>query len=184
MEITMQCICGEYGVRAAEERRLRVFERLGVARMNDLLTAVVFSLAFDFGCTAGILADQWFGVSVRSSLDTEGIFVPCDAVSDGLLAAWENLAGRYPERVTTNPARSSGSVTIARVVSGVLIAQYGAVERAHREHRRAAHKDDNDCPPCVDCEVGMTLRSIAMASLGIAWGERVLDPAIEKAFDD
>lgn len=181
----MVCICDEPGLQAAEERRLRVFARLGLVQMEDLVTAVLLSLAFDFECSgAGVYADMWFGVSVSTKLAPEdGLFVQCDDVADGLLVLWERLAQLAPERVTSNPVAKPEQLEVAKRVSEVLMRNYREVEHTYREHRKAAHSGGNDCPPCVDCEVGMSLRAHAMHTLERAWGGRVLDAVVEEAWD-
>lgn len=183
MELEMQCTCGEDGVRAAEERRHRVFARLGVRHMDELVESVLASLALDFACfDVQVLADMWFGVEVVTKLDPQCLWVPCDDPADGFLAIWEELAGRHPERVSQDPAHSDGRIRVATRISEVLLRQYLEAEHAYGTHRKAAHRDDNDCPPCEDCDVHRALRARALVSLEHEWGSRVLDPAAEKAW--
>jgi hypothetical protein len=110
------------------------------------------------------------------------VWTECDHPADGVLQIWEAMADEHPERVTVNPSPGAFSAPIAERVSASLLARYVELERAYRAHRVAAHKDENDCPPCEDCEVGMDLFVLAKILLEYAWGYRVLDASIEAAY--
>ena len=178
--IPMICTCGLDGNREAEDARRDIYRRLRPEQMNDLLTAVLISLAFDFGCTDyDIAADMWFGVYL---VTPDGpISVECDNPHDGFFAAWLHLADKYPERLTTGPTKN---LNVALRISDALFKNYEDAERAYRTHREAAHKDDNDCPPCEDCHVLMMLSILTSNAMEDAWGPRVLDAAIDRAFGD
>lgn len=181
MSDDMICNCDEEGIRDAEARRLRVFQRLGCHHPYDLVPTVLASLALSFGCDdAWVDVDQWFGFGVTTPLCGHAVWTACDSVVDGLLAVWERLAAAHPDRVVGN-ATPPGDILAESVrrVQASLIARYAEVEGAYRAHRAAAHRDDNDCPPCVECEVGMSLRAHAMWSLDRLWGDSALDAAIE-----
>jgi len=178
--LPMVCTCRVDGVREAEERRLRIFRRMGLKVMEDLTTAIVLSLAFDFQADADVGADMWFGVYVSSPVG--GVSVECDAVEDGLAAAWEHLANRDPQRVSVCEG-GSGHIRIVERLSAGVFAWYEVADRAYREHRAASHRDDNDCLPCEDCSVLLGLSIRAKIVLADVWGARVLDPAVQKAFD-
>ncbi len=188
MELEMVCVCDSDGVREAEARRLGIFRRMGLGDMEDLTTAIILSLAFDFQADAEVYADQWFGVSVETPILEGGVFVACDWPSDGLTAIWEHLAEKFPDRVSVHhetraPRGMRGMpVPVTERISKALFAQYESAEGAYREHRASAHKDGNDCPPCEDCDVLMTLAGKAGNVLNESWGSRALDPAIDKAF--
>lgn len=180
-ELGMICTCDPEGVRETEARRLRLYERLGVRREEDLTETVLLSLAFDFQADADIGADMWFGVCVTSPLGD--VCVECDDVADGFLAAWEHLADKYPERVTRGAGGSEGGLRVVRRISAGLLAIYEREEETYRAHRKAAHKDDNDCPPCEDCSVGRQLAVKTKIALEDAWGRKTLDPAVDKSFE-
>lgn len=177
-DLGMLCTCEAEGVREAEERRLRVYQRLGVVHMERLTEAVLLSLAFDFQANADIGADMWFGVYVESPFGN--VSVECDDPADGFLAAWEALADKHP--FTRGPGTEVDFQIISRI-SAEILAWCEKVDGEHEAHRKAAHKDDNDCPPCVDCSVGRGLRATAHVTLKNAWGRETLDPAVEKSFE-
>ena len=177
MKLDMICVCREEGVCVAENRRLRVQELLQ-CDYRDLIETVIMSLAFDFRCDANIAADMWFGVGVHTDLLTESIWVECDRPYDGLVAAWEVLAEKFPTLVT----RGSKTSRIVVRVSESLLSNYVAAERKYRAHRESSHRDDNDCPPCEDCDVLIHLSIIAQQTLDDVWGAPVLDKAVERAF--
>lgn len=184
MELDMVCVCKADGVREAESRRLRIFHRMGLDEMSELTGAIVLSLAFDFQAQADVYADQWFGVDVSTPLLEDGVYVQCDWPYDGLASIWEHLAEKFPERVTVNPTPRASHVRVAERISAALLAQYEQAEALYREHRKAAHNGDNDCPPCEDCSVGSALSITAAHALDESWGTRVLDIVIDKAFED
>ena len=183
-ELEMVCVCGIDGVRGVEARRLRIFRRLGLDDMGDLTTAIIFSLAFDFGADVEIGADMWFGVSVTSPLVEDGIYIQCDWPGDGLAAIWEHLVEKFPEVATAKSVETLSHVRVTERVSAALLSHYESVEAAYRAHREAAHAGPNDCPPCEDCAVGLSLKVAAHQTLDRVWGAGELDPAIEKAFEE
>lgn len=178
----MICTCRADGVREAEARRLRIFHRMKLDDMGDLTKAIVLSLAFDFQVTsADIGADMWFGVSLDTPLVEKGLYIECDWPTDGLAALWEELAEKFPERVSVNPSPRAMSVRVMERISSALLTNYLLAEALYRGHREAAHKDDNDCPPCEDCGVFMSLSITAHHVLDETWGARDLEQAVEKA---
>lgn len=181
----MICTCQAEGVREVEARRLRIFRRMGLDDMGDLTTAIILSLAFDFQATAEIAADMWFGVSLDVPLLGVGPYIECDWPGDGFAALWEQLAEQFPERVSVKPAGATlGScIRVTERISAWLLANYVHAETSYRSHREAAHKDDNDCPPCEDCSVFMSLSITAHHTLDEAWGSRDLEKALKKAFE-
>lgn len=177
----MICTCDADGVRAVEASRIRIFKRMGLADMRDLATAIVLSLAWDFGAEAWIGADMWFGVALATPLVPDGLSIECDWPWDGLAALWEQLAERCPERVTVRE-QSAVEARVAERISAAMLAQYEAAYAVYDAHREAAHDGPNDCPPCEDCSVLMTLYINARHSLAEAWGSRDLEDAMEQAF--
>jgi hypothetical protein len=180
----MICTCRADGVREVETRRLRIFHRMGLEDMGDLTTAIILSLAFDFQADGEICADMWFGVSLSSPILEKGLFIQCDWPGDGLAALWEQLAEKFPERVSVKSETSPMHVRVMERISAALLSNYESAEGAYREHRAAAHKDDNDCPPCEDCSVARSLSATAHWTLDEAWGARALEKAVEKAFGE
>lgn len=194
----MICTCSAEGVYEVEQRRLRIFKRMNLDDMGDLTTAIILSLAFDFQADASIAADMWFGVSLRSPLLADERFaelgyvyqgqrylnIECDWPGDGLAWLWEQLAEKYPERVSVRQGTPERNVRIMTRISSGLFSNYDSAWTLYRGHRVQAHKDDNDCPPCEDCDVYRSLFVTAHHTLDEAWGGRDLDKAIEKAFEE
>jgi len=176
MDLEMVCTCGLDGVREAEERRLRIAERMQLPRMSDLATALVLSLAFDFGCDAWLYADMWFGLSLETSLVPEGVYVECDHPIDGLAAAWEALAERFPERVSLGP----GLDPETRKRSAELLAACVAADAPYREHRKTVHEGKDGW--CDDCSRIHHPYVEAHIALNEAWGSKTLEPAVNAAF--
>lgn len=131
---------------------------------------------------AEIYADQWFGVSIKTPLVEKDLYIECDDPMDGLAALWEELAEKFPERVSVNQGTSAMGVRVMERISKGLLLNYEIAEADYRSHRAAAHKDDNDCPPCEDCSVLMSLSITAHRVLEEAWGSRDIEKAVEKAF--
>lgn len=180
MNIEMVCTCKIDGVREVEARRLRIFQRMCLAQMADLATAIVLSLAFDFGCDAYLAADHWFGLSIETLLVPDGIHVDCDHPADGLAAVWEALADKFPERVTV---RTTGPITLLQNVartSNAMLATYESAKMKGDEHY-ATH--DNDYKSgCDECRANMDAYVGAHVLLDKAWGSNFLDPAIDAAY--
>lgn len=178
MNLEMVCTCGVKFVAKAEERRVRVAERMQLPRMSNLATALVLSLAFDFGCDAWLMADVWFGLSLETSLVPEGVYIECDHPLDGLAAAWEALVERFPERVSVGP----GLDPEARKRSAELLAACFAADVPYREHRKAAHEGKDGW--CDNCSRIHHLYVEARVALDEAWGSETLGLAVKDAFGD
>lgn len=178
--LEMVCTCDADGFREAEARRIRIYRRMGLLDMGDLTTAIILSLAFDFGADADIGADMWFGVSVVTPVGD--VYVECDAIEDGLAAAWEHLAEAHPQRVSVCD-RARRELRVAERMSAGMLAWYEGAETAYRAHRAAAHRDNNDCPPCEDCSVLLGLSITAKLTLQESWGAEVVERAAAKAFE-
>lgn len=179
----MICTCGAEGVREVEARRLRILHRMGLDDMSDLMEAIVLSLGFDFQAEALIEADQWFGVSISTPLVEKGLYIECDDPADGLAALWEELAEKFPERVSVKQNTSDAGVRVTERLSKALLLNYEIAEMDYRSHRTAAHKDDNYYPRCEDCSVFMALSITAHIVLGERWGSRTVEKAVEKSFE-
>lgn len=185
----MICTCDAEGTRGVEARRLRIFKRMGLDDMRDLTTAIILSLAFDFEADASIAADMWFGVYLDTPLikDTpsaaRGLSIECDWPHDGLAYLWEQLAEKFPERVSVNPNPKTLALRVSERVSSALLRHYEEHDAKYRDHRALTHNGPNDCPPCEDCDVLLTLKVVAHHALDEMWGSDALDRAIEKAWD-
>jgi hypothetical protein len=179
----MICTCNVDGMREVEERRLRISQRMGLSSGRDLTSAIIFSLAFDFGADGWLDADMWYGVGLKTPL-MEGLYIECDHPGDGLAALWEELAEKFPERVSVEPNMKDRHIRITDRISAWLFANYVHVDDVYRAHRVSTHKDNNDCPPCEDCDVFRSLISMTRAALEGAWGLDVLDKAIDKAYSE
>lgn len=178
MNLEMVCTCKLSGVRKAEDRRVRIAERMQLPRMSDLATAIVLSLAFDFGCDAWILADVWFGVSVETALVPDGISVECDHPIDGLAATWERLAEFFPHCVSVGP----GLDPSARECSAELLAACFATDVPYQDHRRTVHEGKDGW--CDDCSRIHNPYVDAHVVLDEAWGSNSLEPAIGAAYGE
>lgn len=180
MNLEMVCTCSIDGVREVEARRLRIFQRMALASMSDLATAIVMSLAFDFGCDAYLSADHWFGLSIETPLVTEDVYIECDHPADGLAAVWEVLADKFPERVTV---RTSGPITLTQDVgrtSNALFAVYEAAKTKATKHY-ATHGGDYKMG-CDECDANMNAYVDAHSVLDSAWGSDSLNQAIKEAY--
>ena len=169
----MICTCELDGMREVETRRLDVMRRLGVPRMENLTSAVIFSLAFDFRADADIAADMWFGTGIETPLVPAGLFVQCDWPEDGLAYLWTVLADAFPEVVTKGPATEEDFAVAARASADLL-----AAKAAHR----ATHSDSRST--CGECDVCTDAWVARLHSVREAWGSAVLDKAIDIAFGD
>lgn len=177
----MVCTCDEDGVREVEERRLRIYRRMGLRHSYDLAEAIVLSLAFDFGCEAVVDVDQWFGISFHAPLLGEG-FQACDDPFDGFAAIWEACAEKDPERVTSAGLASDLHASAAERVSATLFVRYLRDERAYRDHRTGAHEGPNDCPPCEECEALLAIMISSSHAMSAYWGRSRLDACVDDAF--
>lgn len=180
----MVCTCEVEGVRSVEARRLHIFQLMGLDDMGDLTTAIILSLAFDFQADARIDADMWFGVWLTTPLLEKDLSIDCDWPMDGLAALWEELAEKFPERVSVKPNTSPAKVRVMERISASLLANYEGAEAIYRHHRVMSHKGDDDCPPCEDCAVFQSLSITAHRALDEAWGSEALDRAVEKALEE
>lgn len=181
MQLPMVCTCSAEGVREVEERRLRIYRRMGLRHPSDLAEAIVLSLAFDFQCEADVDADMWFGISFHAPLLGDG-FQTCDDPFDGFATIWEMCADKEPSRVTNAGRASAIHVGAAARVSETLLARYLHDEKTYRDHRAAAHEGPNDCPPCETCEVLLTLSVSSQHAMSTYWGSRSLDACVDAAF--
>jgi hypothetical protein len=180
MNIEMICTCQLSGIREVEDRRLRIFRRMNLANMADLATAIVLSLALDFGADAWISADMWFGVSVETPLVPDGVGIECDHPADGLAAIWERLAERFPERVSFSPNANEIGQHVAHRVSAATLAPCANIDvKKHWHHATHGNKYVHEC---ADCRVFMDLAVNAHVALDQAWGSEDLEPAIAEAF--
>ena len=175
----MACSCGIDGLRQTEARRLRIYRRIGFGPMLDLTQAIIMSLAFDFQAEVNVGADMWFGVWLRSPYGD--VDVQCDWIEDGLAAAWEYLADRHPELVSVRKDWRGDPSIVERFSAGAL-KLYEDVENDYKAHRTAAHVDDNDCPPCEDCDILRDLQVTVSKTLQDLWGAEVMLKEMEKVY--
>lgn len=175
MNLDMVCTCDVELVAGAEQRRLRVAKRMRLPRMSDLATAVVFSLAFDFGCDVHLSGNMWFGLSLETTLVPDRIYVECDHPLDGLLASWEALAELFPERVSVGSRLDPNALKRATV----LLAECVAADAPYREHRRVAHESKDGW--CDECSRLQDPYVAAHVALDEAWGSGTLEAAVEAA---
>lgn len=182
MQLEMKCTCHISGIQEAEERRERIFLRMGLSSTEDLTTAIVLSLAFDFQADAEIDADQWFGISLTSPLLDESIWVECDWPLDGLAACWEVLAERFPERATSAVVVDQDQRQAAQATVKGLLKAFAQADGAYRQHRDQEHPNPADdwCPTCR--ELGAVSIDTHTA-LDEAWGSDSLNPAIDAIFN-
>jgi hypothetical protein len=179
MSLEMVCTCSLSGICSVEDRRLRIFRRMNLANMADLATAIVLSLAFDFGSDAWISADMWFGVSLDTPLDPDGVYIECDHPADGLAAIWEYLAERFTERVSVNGGACDPN---AEQRSAELFAQCIATDAPYQEHRATVHEGkDGWCDECTRIHHPYVEAHVAIDN---AWGADTLDKAVDAAFGE
>lgn len=173
----MICTCRIDGFLPTEERRLRIFNRMRLDDKEDLTTAIVLSLAFDFKAEVDLLADQWFGLSLDTPLLEDGLYIECDDPEDGLAYMWEHLAEKFPERVSVRGDRKSNSEGVAALVSAALVEQLKSAEAHWRGMGRIGDERQPDT-----YYAGLELLVIAEHTIRNMWGGNVLDAAIERAF--
>ncbi len=169
----MLCACTVDGLREVAARRLMVMRQLGVARPADLTSAVIMSLAFDFGADAAILPD---GIEVTTT--QRAISVLCDLPLDGLCHAWAVLSAE-----THDGHRGAGTAADAVVVETAMAVRLEALADAQttdRAHRRAAH-GGSYVDSCAECRRGLTAWGVMARALDLAWGAAALDAAVERA---
>jgi hypothetical protein len=72
---------------------------------KDLMSSVIVSMWWDFGCeVTGIFYDQWGGLSVQHHSDESfRVWVEWAHLEEGLAAAWQILADRFPEKLMLPP---------------------------------------------------------------------------------
>lgn len=182
MELPMVCTCDGDGVREIEERRVRIYRRMGLRHAYDLAEAIVVSLAFDFGCEADVDVDQWFGISFHTPLLGDG-FQACDDLFDGFAAIWEACAEKDPGRVTSANKTTDLHTKAVERVSATLFVRYIRDELVYRDHRTTAHAGPNDYPPCEDCETLLSIMVSSSHALSHHWGRSRLDACVDAAFD-
>lgn len=179
----MICTCTAEAVRAVEERRLRIFRRMGLDDMGELALAIVLSLGFDFQASCELSADMWFGVDLTTPLVEAGLYIECDAPADGLAALWEELAEKFPERVSVKQGTSPARVRVTERISAALLGHYEQAEMTYRDHVGSAHKRDVGAAPCEDCEVFMQLYITEHMTLDATWGDASLDASVARAYE-
>ena len=168
----MVCTCSYEGTRDVEEVRLHAMQRLGLDRMGDLMTAVILSLAFDFGAKARIDVDQWFGVEVTAP-GQEPMWIECDHPADGLLYLWTELADKG---IISRQRPISLGYGIALENSQHHLADMAKIReerRAHYGSHEGKYKDD-----CAGCR-GFIDRGVAnRIAMDHAWGTEVVEQCI------
>jgi len=188
MKLDMVCTCRREGMREVEDRRLRIFKLMNLFEMRDLHEAIVMSLAFDFECDAEVYVDQWFGISLKTPLLKEGLFIPCDEPHDGFAAVWEELNEKFGRATRLARGEKKMAMTgedrlaVAGRISSALFSAYERANEAYEKHRES-HEGPNDCPPCEDCEVLLSLQISARHALDAKWGSRSLDKCVERALE-
>ena len=167
-ELPMVCTCGLEGFVGAETRRVRIFNRMGLTNPAELTTAIILSLAFDFGAEVDVAADMWFDVVVLT--DKGAVFVQCDHPGDGLAAAWECLTTASGAIQICSPQEEN------RLLSN-LRAEWSA-KSAHQD-THFYKKYDTTCPECRAHTHKIVGAQICLERF---WGSDVMQPTIEKAF--
>ncbi len=153
--------------------------RLRLDNREDLTTAIVLSLAFDFKAEVDLLADQWFGLSLDTLLLEGGLYIECDSPEDGLAYMWEHLAERFPERASARSKRKSNSEGVAALVSAALVEQFKAAEANWRSMGRIGDERQSDA-----YYAAMELVVIAERTVRNMWGSNALHAAIERVFGE
>lgn len=180
MNLDMICTCTVAGVKEVELRRIRIFNKLCLDECNKLTTAIVLSLGFDFQAEAEIYMDQWFGVSLETSLLEKDLFIQCDDPGDGLAALWEYLVEKFPDKLSVNSRQNIEHAQAAVAVADALFQQYKTAETSYRDHR-VGHSDEEFCDECSRL---LSILNKLHYSLNNYWGLCDLDVSIEKLVGD
>ena len=176
----MICTCKSKGIRELETMRVSAMRRLGVADPAALTSAIIFSLAFDFSADAEVDMDQWFGVSVRTPLRSESLFIACDEPEGGLLYLWGTLDKEFPDRSSARGPGVERDFVAASDASRALVEAIVAAERASEAHH-ASHGGNyvHDCTTCrqnLDVEVDLHIK------VGKMWGGDTMTPEVDRLF--
>lgn|GEM_PF-4010435 len=174
----MICTCKSKGIRELETMRTSAMRRLGVADPAALTSAIIFSLAFDFGADANVYMDQWFGISVRTPLRDKSIFIECDEPEGGLLYLWGSLDKEFPDRCSARGPGVESDFVAASDASRALVDAIVAAERASKIHHSAhSGKYAHECMSCrqnMDVEVDLHIK------VGKMWGADTMLPEIDR----
>ena len=168
IELPMICTCSLDGFEQAEARRVRIFNRMGLTNPAELTTAIILSLAFEFGAEADVAADMWFDVGVLT--DQKSVYVQCDCPCDGLAAVWEHLSG------------SDGVAPLNPVTGGDYLLSRLRTEWSAKTEHQDTHVDKKYDTSCQACREHLHKRVDAQINLERFWGSDVMQPTIEKAF--
>jgi hypothetical protein len=174
----MICTCSVDGLREAIEARLKAMDLLRLRTADDLPSAVIMSLAFDFGADAYIEADQWFGVGISGAG-----WIGCDEPLDGLIYHWLALAEAQPERVTRGPG-TDADIAISRAATEGSLSAIALIEERREAHRATVPEGKRSSHWCATCEVEIAPWTEAQLALRAYWGDAVLEPAVRAAFGE
>lgn len=186
MNFPMVCTCDHEDFIKTEQRRLRIFSRMKIRDMENLTSAIIMSLAFDFLAEVNLFADVWFGVLLKTPLlEEDGLYVQCDHPEEGLALLWEHLAEQFPERVSVsaNP-ESPLHTTIAKGVSEHLLNSYVTSSKRYRGFL-AKHGDrdfreyQNDPEYLISLELFVATKAMLLRH----WGSETMREAIERAYE-
>jgi len=168
IELPMICTCNLDGFEQAEARRIRIFNKMGLTNPAELTTAIILSLAFEFGAEADVAADMWFDVGVLT--DQKSVYVQCDCPCDGLAAVWEHLSG------------VTGVAPLNPVTGGDYLLSRLRTEWSAKTEHQDTHVDKKYNTSCQACREHLHKRFDAQINLERFWGSDVMQPTIEKAF--
>lgn len=186
MNFPMVCTCHYKDVVTAEKRRLRIFERMKLRSMENLTTAIILSLAFDFGADVSLAADMWFGISLTTPLIKEDLYIECDYPEEGLAFLWEYLAKRFPGRVSvSNNKNAERHLAVAKGVSEFLLNSHIVADKRYRAFtakQKRLKREYTDYQNDPELTISIELCSATKNLLLHEWGSDVMRPAIERAY--
>ncbi len=180
MSERMICTCNLEGLREVQDRRLRIFNRMGLNCAQNLTTSIVLSLAFDFQCEVFFDLDMWFGASLETSLlPDHQLYIESDNLADALAYFWEYLADKFPERASVKEQKSEKQIRIEQRLSEILFFDYQQDIINYNQHIEVNH-NGRYSSQCDDCYLLLNLNTIRHQTLDNFWGCNDLDLAIQK----
>jgi hypothetical protein len=179
MIIPMICTCDIDGFKETEDRRLRIFKKMPIYGMHSLATSIIMSLAFDFQCEASIYSDQWFGVTIKSPLLEDPLWIECDHPFDAFAFAWEYFADKFPGKISWHSYETTDKYIES--ISEAMFATYKVSENNLNNH----YKTHDDCKYNCGCDICNSLSHILCYQkqhIEESWGAKVFDTEINNRY--
>ena len=176
----MICTCDIDGFKETEDRRLRIFNKMPIYKMELLARSIIISLAFDFQCEANIDADMWFGVSIKSPLLEESLWIECDHPFDAFAFAWEYLLDKFPDKLSWINSKTEDKY--AERLSKSMYATYELAEDILNDHYKI-HDDNKYNHDCNMCNSLLYMPGYQESHIQDTWGAKDFESEINNAFD-